>query len=140
MQDGETGAAPGSSTCQVPGCGVNLNRLRPYFRRQRICEEHARAESVPDGRGGLARFCQQCTRLEPLSFFDGQRRSCRSSLAKRQERMSAARRRNHSGSDERLSSSNSDGLEDAGEEACWGHGLQAAACRWLRLHPPARQL
>lgn len=81
---------------------------------------------MPDGRGGLARFCQQCTRLEPLSFFDGQRRSCRSSLAKRQERMSAARRRNHSGSDEQLSSSNSDGPQ-RGEEEAGGTGTRRAA-------------
>lgn len=32
------------------------------------------------------RFCQQCTRLQPLAQFDGTRRSCRASLSKRRIR------------------------------------------------------
>lgn len=64
-----------------------MTDLRRFFRRQRICEQHARAEAVPDGSGGLARFCQQCTRLEPLQAFYGRRRSCRASLARRQQRL-----------------------------------------------------
>ncbi|EFN56984.1 hypothetical protein CHLNCDRAFT_51260 [Chlorella variabilis] len=75
----------------VHGCEVVLNNLRSFFLRQRICEEHARSEAVPDGRGGLARFCQQCTKLEPVAAFDGRRRSCRTSLAKRHKRLNRAR-------------------------------------------------
>lgn len=51
-------------------------------------EEHARADSVPDGRGGLMRFCQQCTKLEPVSAFEGLKRSCEASLQKRHLRRS----------------------------------------------------
>ncbi|PRW45559.1 squamosa promoter-binding 3 [Chlorella sorokiniana] len=77
----------GCHSCQVPGCTADLSSLRRYFRRQRICVQHAQADAVPDGRGSLARFCQQCTRLEPLEAFYGRRRSCRASLARRQQRL-----------------------------------------------------
>jgi DNA polymerase-3 subunit gamma/tau len=41
---------------------------------------------VTDSAGRQLRFCQQCTRLEPLANFNGGRRSCKTSLAKRQAR------------------------------------------------------
>lgn len=77
-----------AQTCQVPGCGADLTNLRSYFVRQHICEEHARADAVPDGRGGFMRFCQQCTKLEPVSAFEGLKRSCEASLQKRHLRRS----------------------------------------------------
>ncbi len=43
---------------------------------------------IPDGQGGL-RFCQQCTKLEPVSAFDEEKRSCRASLLRRKERRTA---------------------------------------------------
>ena len=71
---------------QVEGCSVDLTDLRYFFRKQRICEHHARADVVTDAAGRQLRFCQQCTRLEPLSNFSLGRRSCKASLAKRQAR------------------------------------------------------
>lgn len=92
---------------------------------------------MPDGHGGLARFCQQCTRLEPLSYFEGTRRSCRSSLAKRQVRMSAARRRNNSASDGHLSSSDSDGGGYGDEEEEAGTSARRWASRRTAASSPA---
>jgi hypothetical protein len=43
--------------------------------------------------GARSRFCQQCSRVEPLTNFDGLRRSCRDGLARigerRREKVSA---------------------------------------------------
>jgi hypothetical protein len=64
-------------------------RLPP---RSTATEEHARADAIPDSRGGFLRFCQQCTKLEPLHAFEGTKRSCRTSLAKRHLRRSGGRR------------------------------------------------
>ncbi|PRW44947.1 squamosa promoter binding -like 5 [Chlorella sorokiniana] len=76
----------GWAVISVVGCTISLANLRSYFLRQRICEEHAKADAVPDGQGGLCRFCQQCTKLEPLAAFDGRKHSCRASLLKRHHR------------------------------------------------------
>jgi hypothetical protein len=54
-------------------------------------EEHARAETIPSSQGALLRFCQQCTKLEAVSCFEGTKRSCRASLEKRHKRRSRAR-------------------------------------------------
>ncbi|KAI7840512.1 hypothetical protein COHA_005811 [Chlorella ohadii] len=86
-----------SLSCQVEGCTADLGTLRPYFQRQHICEDHARADEIPDGRGGLVRFCQQCTKLEPISAFDGKKRSCQASLVKRHHRRSGGTKRNYAG-------------------------------------------
>lgn len=48
---------------------------------------------MPDGRGGWLRFCQQCTKLEPVSAFEGLRRSCEASLQKRHLRRSGSAQR-----------------------------------------------
>lgn len=85
------------ATCQVEGCGADLTHLRYFFRKQRICEHHARADVVTDAAGRQLRFCQQCTRLEPLANFTVGRRSCKASLAKRQAR--AHRGKAHSSPD-----------------------------------------
>lgn len=47
-------------------------------------EEHAKAHSLTDASGISLRFCQQCSRLQPLNCFEGSRRSCASSLTKRE--------------------------------------------------------
>ncbi|KAL4424639.1 hypothetical protein ABPG77_002257 [Micractinium sp. CCAP 211/92] len=90
----------GKTECQVAGCTVDLTTLRSYFLRQKICEEHAKAASIPDGHGGFVRFCQQCTKLEPVSAFEGTKRSCRISLIKRHDRhrQHASRKRGRRGS------------------------------------------
>ncbi|KAL4428263.1 hypothetical protein ABPG75_002352 [Micractinium tetrahymenae] len=76
----------GGPRCQV--CAVAIASDSPaFFKRYRICKNHAAAEEVE--REGVAnRFCQQCGRFHPLSEFDGPQRSCRSQLA-----YHAARRR-----------------------------------------------
>ncbi|PRW32487.1 squamosa promoter-binding 8 [Chlorella sorokiniana] len=86
-----------AAICQVEGCGADLSQLRYFFRKQRICEQHARADVVTDAAGRQLRFCQQCTRLEPLDNFTVGRRSCKASLAKRQAR--AHRGKAHSSPD-----------------------------------------
>lgn len=47
--------------CQVDDCNVNLNDVRDYHRRHKVCETHAKSTSVLLG-GVLQRFCQQCSR------------------------------------------------------------------------------
>ncbi|KXZ48256.1 hypothetical protein GPECTOR_29g35 [Gonium pectorale] len=65
--------------CTVEGCGASLLGLRSYYQRHKTCEFHAKADTVmKDGRPH--RFCQQCGRLQPLTEFDGAKRSCRATL------------------------------------------------------------
>ncbi|EFN59367.1 hypothetical protein CHLNCDRAFT_19177, partial [Chlorella variabilis] len=49
--------------------------------RYRVCEKDALAEAVLQD-GQLQRFCQQCGRFHPLSFFDATMRTCREQLAR----------------------------------------------------------
>mmetsp|Transcript_36960 Transcript_36960/g.93328 ORF Transcript_36960/g.93328 Transcript_36960/m.93328 type:complete len:453 (-) Transcript_36960:327-1685(-) len=78
--------------CKIDGCGASLAHAKKLNVRCRMCEDHMSAlEVVVDG--SLGRFCQQCSRVEPLLNFDGKRRSCREGLARimerRKERISA---------------------------------------------------
>lgn len=66
-------------TCKVEGCDEDLCLLRPYFLRVKICELHHSADQVLF-KGQLHRFCQKCSRLEPLACFQGGRRSCQVKL------------------------------------------------------------
>ncbi|KAL4421436.1 hypothetical protein ABPG75_010727 [Micractinium tetrahymenae] len=79
-----SGRTPAS--CQVEGCGISLEGGKPFYRLQRICETHARAQFVTDASGRALRFCQQCTRLHPVTEFEGSKRSCAVSLQRRMER------------------------------------------------------
>ncbi|KXZ47614.1 hypothetical protein GPECTOR_34g773 [Gonium pectorale] len=63
-------------TCHVEGCGASLVGLRDYYQRYKICEFHLKVNSVLKG-GVPHRFCQQCGRFQPVSEFDGEKRSCR---------------------------------------------------------------
>lgn len=45
---------------------------------------HGKAYSITDANGQAMRFCQQCSRLQPLEMFSGDRRSCVASLEKRE--------------------------------------------------------
>ncbi|KAI7835892.1 hypothetical protein COHA_010236 [Chlorella ohadii] len=74
----------------VPGCGVDLVGLAQFYRRVRICEEHGKAHSITDAQGRVMRFCQQCSKLQPLELFMGDRRSCAASLDKRRARRNVA--------------------------------------------------
>jgi hypothetical protein len=74
--------------CQVPGCGLDLSALKMYYQRCKICENHHRAVAIAIN-NRPSRFCQQCAALQPVSAFDGERRSCRAAL----ERHNARRQR-----------------------------------------------
>ncbi|KAF6262143.1 hypothetical protein COO60DRAFT_675428 [Scenedesmus sp. NREL 46B-D3] len=92
-------ASPASSTsngkrsnptprhCKVQGCTADLSGTgsSKYCLKKRLCPKHLRADSLKvDGQGdSLFRFCQQCGKLELLTCFEGDKRSCRVSLAKR---------------------------------------------------------
>lgn len=73
-------AAP--PTCRVDDCGCDLLNNSKYSIRQRICEDHLRAQQVTY-LGESCRFCQQCACLHPVVEFEGQKRSCRASLTLR---------------------------------------------------------
>ncbi|PRW57874.1 squamosa promoter binding [Chlorella sorokiniana] len=79
-----------NTSCQVEGCRAFLP-ARSYYQRQHICEEHFRAVTITEPSGRVTRFCQQCTKLEPLKNFDGERRSCRESLVRRNMRRQGRR-------------------------------------------------
>ncbi|KAF8058887.1 P4H3 [Scenedesmus sp. PABB004] len=74
--------------CQVVGCTVNVAAEgKAYCLKKRLCPEHMRAEAiVRKGYGDEQwRFCFQCGKLEPVSSFDGTKRSCRVRLQKRRQ-------------------------------------------------------
>lgn len=54
--------------CQVEGCQVALVNAKDYHRRHKVCEMHSKAPKVVV-LGLEQRFCQQCSRSPPLSFF-----------------------------------------------------------------------
>ncbi|KAL4442672.1 hypothetical protein ABPG77_006666 [Micractinium sp. CCAP 211/92] len=72
-------------TCRVPGCTAEL--AAGYQLKYRICSTHYVIPAVAVGEH-LCRFCQQCSKLHALVEFDADRRSCRSSLEKHQQRPS----------------------------------------------------
>ncbi|KAL8460467.1 hypothetical protein ACS0TY_032130 [Phlomoides rotata] len=56
--------AGGSSTqrsCQVEDCTADMTDVKPYHRRHKVCEYHAKAAVVLLS-GIRQRFCQQCSR------------------------------------------------------------------------------
>mmetsp|Transcript_11324 Transcript_11324/g.32133 ORF Transcript_11324/g.32133 Transcript_11324/m.32133 type:complete len:397 (-) Transcript_11324:540-1730(-) len=65
--------------CKVQGCGRPVKHLKTLNIRYRICDEHVKAEHVVVD-GEKRRFCQQCSRLQLVSEFDGNKRSCRERL------------------------------------------------------------
>ncbi|CAD7696012.1 unnamed protein product [Ostreobium quekettii] len=71
--------------CQVSGCGMDLENLKEYHQRYRICDIHIKLPRVMKN-GRLQRFCQQCGRFHDLVAFDGNRRSCRDQLNKHNAR------------------------------------------------------
>lgn len=102
---GSSGSVVGSrlplcrALCLPPPASVKLAAQVPPWPPCTLChaELHARADVVTDTAGRQLRFCQQCTRLEPLINFNAGRRSCKTSLAKRQAR--AHRGKAHSSPD-----------------------------------------
>ncbi|GAB4814978.1 hypothetical protein N2152v2_002024 [Parachlorella kessleri] len=82
--DGKSRGKPGAK-CSVPFCGEALNQCPLYLKKFRVCVRHASMpELVLEGR--QVRFCQQCGRFQPLHDFDGERKNCRASLARHNER------------------------------------------------------
>ncbi|PIN07394.1 hypothetical protein CDL12_20041 [Handroanthus impetiginosus] len=72
-------------TCQVEDCTADMTGAKPYHRRHKVCEYHAKAAVVLLA-GMQQRFCQQCSRFHELSEFDEAKRSCRRRLAGHNER------------------------------------------------------
>ncbi|KAI3795296.1 hypothetical protein L1987_37947 [Smallanthus sonchifolius] len=85
------GSTSGTRCCQADNCTSELAEAKPYHRRHKVCEFHAKAQAVVVV-GGHQRFCQQCSRFHELSEFDEAKRSCRRRLAGHNER----RRKNNS--------------------------------------------
>lgn len=50
-----------------------------YNQRYKICNTH-RQELAVNVNGVLMRFCQQCARLQPVTDFNEERRSCQARL------------------------------------------------------------
>ncbi|PRW60923.1 squamosa promoter binding [Chlorella sorokiniana] len=75
----------GPLVCQVEGCGAALDNLREYHQRYKVCEEHLKMPFIIKD-GQQLRFCQQCGRFQPLSDFDGEKRSCRVRLQRHNAR------------------------------------------------------
>lgn len=82
---GKKAAAGGMRCCQAEKCVADLNEAKPYHRRHKVCEVHAKSQVVLVG-GFKQRFCQQCSRFHELSEFDEAKRSCRRRLAGHNER------------------------------------------------------
>ena len=72
--------------CCIRGCPNPLGSS--YYRKYKICEEHAKSPAVTMG-GIPVRFCQKCGRFQDLNMFDGSRRSCRFSLEAHNKRRRA---------------------------------------------------
>jgi hypothetical protein len=54
--------ASGKRCCQAEKCKADLTEAKPYHRRHKVCEYHAKEQVVLVG-GMRQRFCQQCSRL-----------------------------------------------------------------------------
>ncbi|KAI3456245.1 hypothetical protein Pfo_012908 [Paulownia fortunei] len=81
-------SSAGGSTqrsCQADDCTADMTDAKPYHRRHKVCELHAKAAVVLLA-GLQQRFCQQCSRFHELSEFDEAKRSCRRRLAGHNER------------------------------------------------------
>jgi hypothetical protein len=76
----------GFPMCSVSSCQVSLMGCRVYNQRCYICPAHQRASEVLQGETYM-RFCHQCGRLQPLSDFNGNQRSCAVSLHRRRKGM-----------------------------------------------------
>lgn len=54
--------------CQANKCGDDLRDAKPYHRRHKVCEHHAKAFAVLVA-GILQRFCQQCSRFITIGLL-----------------------------------------------------------------------
>ncbi len=83
-KDGRLLGPDGFPMCSVTTCQVSLMGCRVYNLRCYICPVHQRASEVMQG-DQYMRFCHQCSRLQPLSDFTGNQRSCAASLLRRRK-------------------------------------------------------
>ncbi|GJV32950.1 squamosa promoter-binding-like protein 13A [Tanacetum coccineum] len=65
--------------CLVDGCMDDLSNCKNYHQRHKVCEAHSKSPQVLIN-GQALRFCQQCSRFQPLEEFDEEKRSCRKRL------------------------------------------------------------
>ncbi|WIA35899.1 hypothetical protein OEZ86_004278 [Tetradesmus obliquus] len=89
------GASARKLQCQALGCTADLAADGRYCIKRRLCKQHLKATSLRRNRSGADgefRFCQQCGKLEPLSAFEGMKRSCKVQLERRRVGASAARK------------------------------------------------
>ncbi|GFZ03034.1 squamosa promoter binding protein-like 5 [Actinidia rufa] len=82
---GSSGGGSTQPSCQVENCATDMTYAKPYHRRHKVCEFHAKVPVVAVA-GIHQRFCQQCSRFHELSKFDESKRSCRRRLAGHNER------------------------------------------------------
>ncbi|XP_028761688.1 squamosa promoter-binding protein 1-like isoform X2 [Neltuma alba] len=55
------GGGSGMRCCQAENCSAELSDAKPYHKRHKVCEYHAKAQEVVVC-GIRQRFCQQCSR------------------------------------------------------------------------------
>lgn len=75
-----SGNAVNYPMCQVDDCKADLSNAKDYQRRHKVCETHSKATKALVAKQ-MQRFCQQCSRFQPLPEFDEGKRSCRRRLA-----------------------------------------------------------
>lgn len=86
-----------AKTCGVSGCAqllVGESHGKDYNRRYRLCQLHLRSAEVQLA-GVASRWCQTCSRFQPLAAFAGSKRSCAEqllALSARRKARTAARR------------------------------------------------
>ncbi|KAL4422680.1 hypothetical protein ABPG75_008877 [Micractinium tetrahymenae] len=73
--------------CRVAGCRLEL--APGYSAKYRICPVHYKMSSL-EVDGKEQRFCQQCGRFHEVQAFEGERRSCKESLARHKQRRKKA--------------------------------------------------
>lgn len=73
--------------CRVAGCNLELSP--GYSAKYRICLVHYKTSSL-EVDGKEQRFCQQCGRFHEVQAFEGERRSCKESLARHKQRRKKA--------------------------------------------------
>ncbi|XP_028775263.1 squamosa promoter-binding protein 1 [Neltuma alba] len=115
VKKGSTGGGgSGMRCCQAENCSAELSDAKPYHKRHKVCEYHAKAQEVVVC-GIRQRFCQQCSRFHELGEFDETKRSCRRRLAGHNER----RRKNSVGEAQ---------AEGSGQKRTGTHQLKDGVC------------
>ena len=87
-------AAVQQPCCQVENCTSDMTGAKPYHRRHKVCQFHAKLPVVVIS-GVQQRFCQQCSRFHELTEFDDTKKSCRRRLAGHNERRRKSSYENH---------------------------------------------